>query len=50
MLVSLSFDPGALCLTPELVGEKLSAAGFCEISTRDLIPGIMKLTTALKPV
>ncbi len=48
MLVSLSFDPGTVCLTPSLVGEKLSAAGFGGVTTRDLIPGITKLTTAVK--
>ena len=49
MLVSLSFDPGTVCLTPGLVGEKLEAAGFREVTNRDLIPGITKLTIAVKP-
>ena len=49
MLVSLSFDPGTLCLTPGLVGEKLVAQGFVNVATRDLIPGITKLTSAVKP-
>ena len=48
MLVSLSFDPGTVCLTPSLVGAKLSAAGFGDVTTHDLIPGITKLTTAVK--
>ena len=48
-LQHLTFTPGAVSLTPEILRGKLSAAGFTDIQGQPHVPGITQLVTARKP-
>jgi hypothetical protein len=49
-LQHMVFTPGAESLTPKMISDRLSAAGYVDIQWFEMIPGMTKLAVGVKPV
>ncbi len=47
-LQHLVFTPGAISITPAFVGGLMSEAGFVDVETSELVPGMTKVVRARK--